>query len=214
MTNEGKSRVQERGASFEEVLAQGVDLLDRDPQGALDRAEILLRWGPQPRTFELAAAAMRRLGELADAEQSELSGIKASFSVRELEEAALAGRESREDVARAILEQFLSNQPENLLALTMAAELDIQDWQLDRAAARLRKVLARAPSFLRAIMAELDPVHLRVGEEAVKENYRPALPELVKGKFDAVGCSPELNAGIRHPGNFPVTSTHLSTSFW
>jgi len=152
VTNEGKSRVQERGASFEEVLAQGVDLLDRDPQGALDRAEILLRWGPQPRTFELAAAAMRRLGELADAEQSELSGIKASFSVRELEEAALAGRESREDVARAILEQFLSNQPENLLALTMAAELDIQDWQLDRAAARLRKVLARAPSFLRAIM--------------------------------------------------------------
>jgi len=152
VTNEGQSRVGDGSASFDEVYAQGVGLLDRDPQAALDRAEILLRWGPQPRTFELAAAAMRRLGEHGDAEQSELSGIKASFTVRELEEAAFAGRESREDAARAILEQFLVKYPENLLALTMAAELDIQDWQLTRAESRLRSVLDRAPSFLRAIM--------------------------------------------------------------
>ena len=152
MTNEGKSRVDNGSASFDQLFAQGMDLLDRDPQGALDRAEMLLRWGPQPRTFELAAAAMRRLGVHDDAEQSELSGIKASFAVRELEDAALAGRENREGDARTILERFLADYPDNLLALTMLAELDIQDWQLTQAEHRLRSVLDRAPSFLRAIM--------------------------------------------------------------
>jgi tetratricopeptide (TPR) repeat protein len=144
--------VEYRGESFEEVLAQGEQLLEQDPQGALDRAEILLRWPPHPRTFQLAAAAMRKLGHLADAEQSELSGIKASFAVRALEEAALAGRDGQQEYARSILESFLSSEPENLLALTMAAELDIEDWHLEAAERRLRVVLERAPSFLRAIM--------------------------------------------------------------
>ena len=152
LANEGNPRVQDRSVRFEEVLAEGIKLLDQDPQAALDRAELLLRWGPHPSTFQLAAAAMRRLGEDADAEQSELSGIKASFAVPQLEEAVAAGRDGREAESRAIIERFLSDQPDNLLALTMAAELDIQDWHLEAAERRLRRVLERAPSFLRAIM--------------------------------------------------------------
>lgn len=152
MATDGTTRAQDRGASFEEVLTEGLKLLDQDPQAALDRAELLLRWGPHPSTFELAAAAMRRLGEHSDAERSELSGIKASFAVRELEAAAISGREGRGDQSRKMLEKFLQSQPGNLLALTMAAELDIQDWRLERAEQRLRTILQRAPSYLRAIM--------------------------------------------------------------
>jgi hypothetical protein len=34
------------------------------------------------------------------------------------------------------------------------------------------------------------------------------------GEFDAVRCFPVMDLRFAHPGNCPVASTHLSTSFW
>ena len=35
-------------------------------------------------------------------------------------------------------------------------------------------------------VAELDPVHVRVGKQAVEQDHRPALAKLVIGEFDPV----------------------------
>jgi tetratricopeptide (TPR) repeat protein len=158
--------VQTRGGSFEEGLANGHKLLAHHPAVALQQAQTLLRAGPDPRALQLAAAALRRLERRDEAEHAELSAIKASFAIRELDDAAVAGRDGREADARAGLERFLAKQPDNLLALTMAAEIDMTNWHLDAAEQRLRKVLERAPSFLRAIMFLVDCLRLqaRVGE--------------------------------------------------
>ena len=61
-------------------------------------------------------------------------------------------------------------------------------------------------------MAELDPVHVGVGEEAVEQDHRPASPSLMKGELDPVRRGPEMRDDVVHPGNFPVASIHLSTS--
>jgi tetratricopeptide (TPR) repeat protein len=153
--------VQTRGGSFEEGLANGRKLLASHPEVALQQAQTLLRGGPEPRALQLAAAALRRLGGAADAEQAELAAVKASFAIRELEQAAMAGQDGRDGEARTALENFLAREPENLLALTMAAEMDMADWQLQRAEQRLRTVHERAPTFLRATMLLIDCLRLR-----------------------------------------------------
>jgi tetratricopeptide (TPR) repeat protein len=145
-------RVETRGGSFDQGLANGYRLLDQHPDVALHQAQTLLRAGPETRAFQLAAEALRRLGKPVEAEQAELSGIGASFSIRQLDDAAVAGSEGRGAQSRSLLEAFLDEHPDNLLALTMAAELDIEEWRLERADERLRAVLNRAPNFLRAIM--------------------------------------------------------------
>ena len=61
-------------------------------------------------------------------------------------------------------------------------------------------------------VAELDPVHISVGKEPVKQDHRPAPPRLMKGELDPVGRRPEMGDDVAHPGNFPVACTHLSTS--
>src|SRR3954454_14929576 len=99
--------VQTRGGSFDEGLLNGHKLLSTHPAVALQQAETLLRSNPDPRAFELAAAAMRQLGREDEAEQAELSAIRASFSIRELDAAAVAGQEGRGAESRAMLEQFL-----------------------------------------------------------------------------------------------------------
>ena len=137
---------------LDDLLSSVRGLLDSDPRAALSHAEMLLPSSPDPRLFRLAAEACRRLGMTADAEDAELAGIQAGFRSPDLNRAALANQEGRNDEARAILADFVEREPEDLLALTMAAEADIHAWELERAEARLRTVLARAPSFLRAIM--------------------------------------------------------------
>ncbi len=75
-------------------------------------------------------------------------------------------------------------------------------------------MITRKPSpAIRSRVAELDPVHLRVGEQAVEEDYRPSLPELVIGERHIVGRGPVMDRRFAHPGKLPVASVHLSTSF-
>ena len=155
-----------RGGSYEEGLANGRKLLASHPAVALQQAQTLLRAGPEHRALQLAAAALRSLGGAAEAEQAELSAIKASFAIRELERVAIAGQDGRGEEARTAIESFLAREPENLLALTMAAEMDMGDGQLQRAEQRLRTAHDRAPSYLRATMLLVDCLRLqpRLGE--------------------------------------------------
>ena len=173
MSNGGEPLVETRGGSFEEGLINGQKLLSTHPAVALQQAETLLRSEPDARAFQLAAAALRKLGREDEAEQAELSGIRASFAINQLDDAAVAGHEGRRAESQAMLEQFLSQVPGNLLAMTMAAELDIENWHLERAEERLRSVLGRAPSFLRAIMLLAkclqSQARLREGVEVIEE---------------------------------------------
>ena len=153
MTNTSSAPLVETvGGSFEEGLANGYELLARHPAVALQQAETLLRLASDPRVFALAAAALRKLGRDAEAEQSELSAIRASFAIKDLDTAASAANDGHHSEAVSLIETLLRSQPENLLALTMAAELEIEEWKLDRAEKRLQVVVGRAPSFLRAAL--------------------------------------------------------------
>jgi tetratricopeptide (TPR) repeat protein len=149
---EPSSSVHLGSGSFEEALAKGLGLLDRDPSAALRQAEALVRQRPDARVFRLAAEACRKLGYIADAEGAELGAIQASLAVPEMRDAALADAEGRSAEALQIAQQFLQANPEDLLARTIAAEASIKLWELERAEQLLRTVLARAPSFLRASM--------------------------------------------------------------
>ena len=149
---DGSSPVQVRPGSFEEALANGQRLLDQHPSAALKQAETLARLKQDARVFRLAAAACRKLGMTVDAEGAELGAIEASLAEPELEEAAIAETEGRHEEARALSEDFLSRQPDDLLAATLAAESAISLWELEAAEGRLRQIIERAPTFLRALM--------------------------------------------------------------
>ena len=127
-------------------------LLDQDPNAALRFVDARLPTKPDPQLFRIAAEACRRLGMTKDAEDAELAAIQAGFRLPQLNEAAVAAQDGRDEESRLLIDLFLEQHPDDLLALTMAAERDIHGWQLKRAEERLAVVLGRAPNFLRAIM--------------------------------------------------------------
>lgn len=154
------------GGNIANDLTAARQLLAKDPREALNLTQAMLRSAPDPRVFRIAAEACRRLGMEADAEDAELAAIQAGLRVPELIKAAEAAREGRGSEAKAIVDRFLRAEPGDLLALTMAAEADVQAWRLERAEERLRVVLGRAPKFLRAIMllAECLTLQARIRE--------------------------------------------------
>ena len=139
-------------ANFEDELADIRGLVISDPAAALGSAESMLKTNADPRVFRVAAEACRRLGLEEDAVSAELAAIQTALSSAELAEAALAQSENRSSDALAIIQSFLNRQPDDLLALTIAAEAEIDLWRLDSAEGKLRAVLDRAPTFLRASM--------------------------------------------------------------
>jgi len=152
MTSDTRVPAVDYGDGLDEDLATARSLLETNPSAALSFAEARLPTAPDPRLLRIAAEACRRLGLAQDAEDAELAAIQAGFRVPELNEAAVAGQDGRAAESRAIIHAFLEANPDDLLALTMAAEADIHAWDLDRAEERLSTVLGRAPSFLRATM--------------------------------------------------------------
>ena len=139
-------------SSFEDALASIQDLMISDPAAALSSAEAMLNTKADTRLFRVAAEACRRLGLEQDAISAELAAIQAALSNAELAEAAAAQSEDRSSDALTIVQSFLDGQPDDLLALTIAAEAEIGLWRLDSAEAKLRAILERAPTFLRASM--------------------------------------------------------------
>ena len=60
-------------------------------------------------------------------------------------------------------------------------------------------MITRRPSAATLLgVAELDPVHLRVGKQAVEQDHRPALAGFVPRELDPVGSGPELGRGFAH----------------
>jgi tetratricopeptide (TPR) repeat protein len=141
-----------RSGSFEEALANGHRLLDRDPSSALKQAETLVRLRKDARVFRLAAAACRKLGLKADAEGAELGAIQASIEAPQLKQAAELLADDRAAEARTKAEEYLRAYPDDLLAMTIVAEASLALWDLENAERLLRSVLGRAPTFLRASM--------------------------------------------------------------
>ena len=182
------ARVQAR--DLDEALKRARRLLVENPQAALAQAETLVRADPDPRVYRLAAEACRRLGMHADSISAELAGIQAGLSSRELEPAAIAQSDGQFHDALAIAETFLRREPDDLLALTIAAESAMSLWELDRAEAMLRTVLLRVPTFLRASMLLATclgkQVRMREAIEVLDEvvarkpNNAPALTYLAK----------------------------------
>jgi tetratricopeptide (TPR) repeat protein len=179
------SPVETPQASFEEALARGQHLLEKDPAAALKQAEALVRLKQDARVYRLAAAACRKLGYEADAEGAELGAIKASLDRPEMKEAALAEADGRSEDALRIAEQYLEGNPDDLLAMTIAAEALTTLWDFERAESLLRSVLTRAPTFLRGstLLATCLSKHLRprqaitVLEEALRR--KPDQPQLL-----------------------------------
>src|SRR5215212_5545457 len=101
----------ETDSRIDNLITAVRDLLETDPRAALENAEMLLPSTPDPRVFRLAAEACRRLDLAADAEDAELAGIQAGFRDPELNRAAIANRDGRNDESRAIVEHFLEAQP-------------------------------------------------------------------------------------------------------
>lgn len=151
MTNRPR-QVHVRAGSFEEALANGQRLLDRDPAAALRQAEALVKSRNDARVFRLAAAACRKLGMDADAEGAELGAIQAGLAEPAMKGAALAQAEGNSVEALKIATDFLEENPGDLLAMTLIAEASINMWHLDEAAEMLRAVHERAPTFLRGSM--------------------------------------------------------------
>src|SRR5215210_1802411 len=140
------------GASPADDVGTARALLEQDPSAALQFVDARLPAKPDPRLFRIAAEACRRLGLAQDAEDAELAAIQAGFRLPQLNEAAVAAQDGRDEESRLLIDMFLEENPDDLLALTMAAERDIHGWNLERAEERLSIVLGRAPNFLRAIM--------------------------------------------------------------
>jgi tetratricopeptide (TPR) repeat protein len=138
--------------TVEEGLANARRLLESHPEVALQQAETLLKLGPDPRALRLAAAAHRKLGNVKRAEAAEIVAIEASLPNPRLKAAALAENEGRSEEASALAAQFLREQPDDLLALTISAEAGVSARRLTRAEEILRHVLSRAPQFMRAAM--------------------------------------------------------------
>lgn len=149
---DASSPVQTGSASFEQTLANAQQLIASDPAEALKQAEALVRQRADARVFRLAAEACRKLGYQADAEGAELGAIQASLENPGLKQAAEALADGRHEEARQIAESFLQEQPDDLLAVTIAAEASVALWDLEQGELMLKSVLARAPTFLRASM--------------------------------------------------------------
>src|SRR5215217_3572263 len=58
---------------------------------------------------------------------------------------------------------------------------------------------------------ELDPVHVRVLEEAMQQDDGPALPDLVIGELHTVGRGPEMNCGLAHAPTECQRPCHIAT---
>jgi cytochrome c-type biogenesis protein CcmH/NrfG len=181
-----------RSGNFEEDLANGQRLLERDPAAALKQAEELVRLKQDARVFRLAAAACRKLGYKADAEGAELGAIQASLAEPEMKRAAIAESEGSSADALAIARQYLQANPDDLLAMTVIAEASINLWELDEAEEQLRAVIRRAPTFLRAsmLLATCLIKQVRMGDAiavldevvARKPNNVPALTFLAQSR--------------------------------
>ena len=153
------------------ALANGRALLAHDPGSALEQAhEILRADGRNYDALRLRAAALRRLGDAAEAERTERHAIE-NFG-RSPVLAAAANALSRGDLKKAehLLRPHVARNPDEPGALIMLAELDNMMGAYASAEALFRKAAAIMPAFAEPRLG-IATVLFRLGrpEEAVDE---------------------------------------------
>lgn len=137
--------------TFDEALERASQLLASDPASALERANSLAAEKPDPRAYRIAAAALRALGRDEEAVRAESQGIQLGFALP-LKLARAAQQSGRSIEAKSLAEDYLRENPDDLLAMTIAAEAESGLGRRDKAEPVLRQVVARAPSFPPAAM--------------------------------------------------------------
>ena len=142
-------------------------MLASDPRAALDCAGSLIGETPDARAYRLAAAALRALGRDEEAAQAELDGIRCGFP-DPLQRAKAAQQSRRGDEGKAIAEEYLRTHPDDLLAMTIAAEAELGLGRGNDAEPMLRRVVDRAPGFAPAsmLLANMLSERLRLREAA------------------------------------------------
>jgi tetratricopeptide (TPR) repeat protein len=187
----------ETTVSIETALKSASELLVCDPIGALDQLNNLVAQNPDSRAFRLAAAALRALDRHEEAEQAELQGIRFGFA-GPLRSARSAQQSGRSDEAKALAGEYLQSHPDDLLAMTIAAEAELGLGRGDDAEALLRRVVARAPSFAPASMLLANGLssQLRLREAA---NVLQALIERVPQEISAKRFLADIRAQVNDP---------------
>jgi tetratricopeptide (TPR) repeat protein len=126
-------------------------LLAENPARALRESEaLILQDATDAEAHRLAARALRALGEPARAEQAELAAIDASVHDPELQRAAIGLLDNRLHVAEPILRGRLRENPFDVAAIRMLAELAGRLGRNRDAESLLRRALELAPSFVAA----------------------------------------------------------------
>jgi tetratricopeptide (TPR) repeat protein len=164
---------------LDDALEEATRALATDPALALERADRLATKMPDARTFRLVAAAHRALGHEEEAAEAELQGIKFGFTPP-LRRAVAAKDARRFQDSKAIAEEYLRQYPDDLLAMTIAAEAALLLQDTRPAQDMLRRVLVRAPGFPRAavLLANSLVAELRLREAiAVVEQLRQHVPD-------------------------------------
>ena len=178
-------------------------LLTADPGQALDQAAALLSEQAEPRAFRLSAAALRALGRQDEAEHAELQAIRASFS-EPLRRARAAQQAGRSAEAKDLADACLRSDPDDLLAMTLAAEANLRLGDRARAEEMLRRVVERAPAFPPAslLLADALGAQLRLREAA-------AVLEKLLGRVPTEHSAKRYLADLRTQMNDPSAAASL-----
>lgn len=184
-----------RETDLNERLQKGWGLLTTDPDRALAIANDMIAMEPDPRAFRLAAAALRASNRHEEAAESELQGIRFGFA-EPLKIARSAQQARQSSKAKAIADDYLRTNPDDLIAMTIAAEAAISLNLIDEAETLLRQVVDRAPSFPTATMlfANALAAQLRLKEAAdVLAKLLEQAPQEINAKRYLADLSVQMN---------------------
>jgi tetratricopeptide (TPR) repeat protein len=135
-------------ASVAEALRHAVSLLQDDPRLAATKAREILQVSPNSaHAYRLLGAALRRSGDVEEAEAAELQAISASVRDPALLRAAEALLENDLPTAEQLLRARLKGRPTDVAAIRMMAELAGRLGRFGDSEKLLRRALELAPAF-------------------------------------------------------------------
>ena len=142
------------------ALRQARGLIGSDPKAAARQARQLLDAFPgEPAVLRLLGAALRRQGDVAQAEQYEKQAVDASIRSPAHREAARAVASGDKQKAVAILEALIGRDDSDVVALVMLGLQLSVDNAFDLAEPLLRKAVEAAPADVAARMALAEHLH-------------------------------------------------------
>jgi tetratricopeptide (TPR) repeat protein len=126
-------------------------LVERDPAAAVERLRIALTRDPaNAPAHRLMGRALRKLGDDAAAEAAEMAAVRAATRDPQMIAIALALAEGQLSEAEPMLRQRLSQQPTDVAAIRLMAELAARIGRLGDSEKLLRRALELAPAFTAA----------------------------------------------------------------